>query len=327
MATPASAPARSGPAVRATVRRHRLDVRLIAIASAALLVGSMVPASVPSLSASSARSVQAAPVAAVAIVPSRGRTATQPRLRADAFAPPSTAVPSRVAPEPLGPPARLVYRVKTREKLVALTFDDGWNPKAGRLLRQTLVREHVTATFFVNARYVSWDPALWRTIAARGFPIGNHTYDHRDLTTLSSSAVVADIRKDADVFRLLTGYSMAPIFRPPYGARNRRVDAAILAAGYPTEILWDTVAGDTSRTRSDRAEIAAAIEGRPGSIVLMHMGPSSTPRILAAVIASYRARGFRFVTIPELLAAGPQPAASPRMPVPPELPARTQTPR
>jgi peptidoglycan/xylan/chitin deacetylase (PgdA/CDA1 family) len=194
--------------------------------------------------------------------------------------------------------------VHTREKVIALTFDDGWSPTAGRLILDILVRQHVPATFFVNARYVRWDPALWRRIAAAGFVIGNHTYDHRDLTELSAAAIAADIRKDAVVFRQLTGYSLAPIFRPPYGARNPRVDAAIRSAGYPVEVLWDAVAGDTYARRSDASLIAGATTGRAGSIVLLHMGPTSTPRILAAVIASYRARGFRFVTIPELLAAG-----------------------
>lgn len=303
MAAPAPPPSASGLAVRPTVQRHRLDVRLAAIASAVVLVGSIVQASVPSLSASPAHSLQPAPVAAVVAAPPAGPPPSQPRLRLDPFEP-TAATAAEARPAPLGPPARLVYRVKTREKLVALTFDDGWSPAAGHLIVDTLLREHVTATFFVNARYVHWDPALWRTIAASGFVVGNHTYDHRELTTMPDAAIEADIRKDADVFRQLTGYAMAPIFRPPYGLRDRRVDADVLAAGYPIEILWDIVAGDTSRSRSDRGLIAAAIRGRPGSIVLMHVGPSSTPRILAAVIASYRARGFRFVTIPELLAAG-----------------------
>jgi peptidoglycan/xylan/chitin deacetylase (PgdA/CDA1 family) len=202
----------------------------------------------------------------------------------------------------VGPPAELVYRVRTREKVVALTFDDGWSPPAGRLILATLLQEHVAATFFVNAMYVSRDPALWRDIAAAGFPIGNHTYDHRNLTKLPAAEVEADLWRDAHVFQELTGYSMDPIVRPPYGARDAAVDAAALAAGYPTEILWDVVAGDTTPGRSDARQIASASAGRPGSIVLMHVGPASTPRILAAVIARYRARGFRFVTIPELLA-------------------------
>lgn len=305
MVTPAPAPPASGLPARATVWRHRLDTRLVAIASAVVLIGSIVQTSVPALSASSARTAQPAPVAAIVSTTPAGPPPTQPRLRLGPGDRPATvAVTSPVAAVPLGPPARVVYRVRTSQKLVALTFDDGWSPAAGHLILDTLLRQHVTATFFVNARYVHWDPALWRQIAASGFVIGNHTYDHRDLATLTTAAIAADLRKDADVFQQLTGYAMAPIFRPPYGTHDPRIDATALAAGYPTEILWDVVAGDTSARRSDASLIASATRGRPGSIVLMHMGPSATPRILAAVIASYRARGFRFVTIPELLAAG-----------------------
>ena len=286
------------------MRASRRRLGLVAVASAAVLVGSILEPSVPSLSASSVPSEEPAPIAAVVAATAAGPPPNQPRLRPDPSERLGPAGVALAAAVPLGPPARVVYRVKTRQKIVALTFDDGWSPAAGHLIVDTLLREHVTATFFVNARYVHWDPGLWRTIATSGFVVGNHTYDHRDLATMSATAIAADLRRDADVFQELTGQAMAPIFRPPYGSHDRRVDAAVRAAGYSIEILWDVVAGDTSASRSDAALIAAATRGRPGSIVLMHMGPSATPRILAAVIASYRARGFRFVTIPQLLAAG-----------------------
>lgn len=291
------------PVSRQRVPATRRRLGLAAIASAAVLVGSIMEPSVPSLSAS-APSEEPAPITAVVAATPAGPPPNQPRLRPDPMERLGPSGVALAAAVPLGPPARVVYRVKTRQKIVALTFDDGWSPTAGRLIVDTLLREHVAATFFVNARYLHWDLGLWRTIAASGFVVGNHTYDHRDLTTMSAAAIEADLRRDADVFQQLTGYAMAPIFRPPYGAHDRRVDAAVRAAGYSIEILWDVVAGDTSASRSDAALIAAATRGRPGSIVLMHMGPSATPRILAAVIASYRARGFRFVTIPQLLAAG-----------------------
>lgn len=308
MARPAPAPPQRGPGLPPTRRRLRLDVRLAAIAATAVLVGSIVQTSVPSLSASPARSAHQAPMAAAALTP-LGQAPRQapalPIVRPDPDGASSALAQVVVAaPAPLGPPARVVYRVTTRRKLIALTFDDGWSPTAGRLILATLLREHVTATFFVNARYVHWDPTLWRTIAADGFVIGNHTYDHRNLTTMSTTAIEADLRKDADVFRQLTGYAMAPIFRPPFGAHNRRVDAAVRAAGYSIDVLWDVATGDTDAARSDSALIASATRGHPGSIVLLHVGPSSTPRILAAVIAWYRARGFQFVTVPELIAAG-----------------------
>jgi len=270
-----------------------------------LVAASLVHASVPILSARTAELPAAGSVPAGA-PPSAAEEALAGELGADLaarLADPGRLTGALAEPDPvkLGPPATRVYRVKTDRKVIALTFDDGWNVAAGRLILATLVRLHVPATFFVNAMYVRRSPQLWKDIAAAGFPIGNHTYDHRNLTTLTYDEVVADLEKDARVFRQMTGYTLAPIFRPPYGARNRMVDAAVLAAGYPTEVLWDTVAGDTAAATTDRRELANATAGGAGSIVLLHVGPSSTPRILAAVIASYRARGFAFVTIPELL--------------------------
>jgi len=304
MKTPAP-PSMSGPpAVVLPIHRgHRGVARLGAGTLAIVLIGSVVHASATSVSARSALPPQHAVVLAAAIIgPSPAGSIGQARLPdPDAAMFEAAAIPVQPV---LGPLARLVYRVHTTQKLIALTFDDGWSPPAGRLILDTLIQQQVPATFFVNAMYVRWDPTLWKQIAAAGFVIGNHTYDHRFLTNASPTTVIADIQKDARVFEELTGYSMAPIFRPPYGARNRAVDAAVQLAGYPTEILWDTVTGDTNVRNSDARLIANATAGRAGSIVLMHIGPASTPRILAAVIASYRARGFTFVTIPQLLAAG-----------------------
>jgi peptidoglycan-N-acetylglucosamine deacetylase len=299
--------------LRHSTRTHRGATRLVAGAVAVVLVGTAVQASVIGLQAGSAESV-ISPAPGGVILATVSRPASpdgpSPRLSAvparppDPFGSKASGSTQRATDDPvMGPPARVVYSVKTHQKLIALTFDDGWSPPAAHLILDTLVHEHVAATFFVNSTYVRRDPDVWRTIAAAGFVIGNHTYDHKDMTSVSTMAVVADVRKDARVFKELTGYTMSPIFRPPFGARNRRVDEAVRLAGYPTEVLWDTVSGDTGAARSDWNQLRSAIAGGPGSIVLMHVGPASTPRILAAVIASYRVRGFTFVTIPELLAA------------------------
>lgn len=316
MDTPGPAAATGHPAgTRPGIRIHRRITRTLAVGLAVVVVGSVVHASATRLSAGSVGSAgpAASPASGGILLAAAGgqppdgpdpATSAVPIRPPDPFGSKASGSTQRATDEPvLGPPAYRVYRVAMDRKLIALTFDDGWSPRAARQIYATLVQQHAAATFFVNSTYVRRDPALWRLIADAGFAIGNHTYDHRDLTGLSVATIVADIRKDARVFEQLTGYAMSPIFRPPYGARNRLVDAAIRAAGYPNEILWDTVTGDTAARRSDRAQIASAIEGDPGSIVLMHVGPASTPRILAAVIASYRARGYAFVTIPDLLAA------------------------
>jgi len=288
-------------------RSHRR--RLIAAFATILVAVALVLASVPLLSADLAGLRSTTPPEALAAhaqpvgaVMGTGAPARLPTRRPD----PDPEIPTAIVASPpavaLGPSADVVYRVKTPDKVVALTFDDGWSPAAGRAILATLLKLHVKATFFVNAIYVHRDPGLWRAIDAAGFPIGNHTFDHRKLTGLPYGDVLAEAQKDASVFHRLTGLTLAPIFRPPYGARDRTVDAAVNAAGYPTEILWNVVANDTDAKLSDRQLVANASAGGPGSIVLLHVGPLSTPRILAAVIARYQGRGFTFVTIPELLA-------------------------
>ena len=73
------------------------------------------------------------------------------------------------------------------DRVVALTFDDGWNPSTLRAIYRILVRERVPATFFVTGIYVQRAPGLWRRIAAAGFPLANHSYLHRDSRDLDAA--------------------------------------------------------------------------------------------------------------------------------------------
>jgi len=198
------------------------------------------------------------------------------------------------------PPVVVFHGARDR-RVVALTFDDGYAPwNCWRILR-ILHEERVTATFFVNGLYIHRDPALWRAIAAAGYPIGNHTYSHHDIRRLSHERLLAEITATRREVERVTGRPMAPIFRPPYGARNAASDATAAEAGFPTIVLWDVSAVDATLAPRPAASIRAATRGRNGSIVLFHAGPSVTPRILREVIRSYRDRGFTFVTVPELL--------------------------
>ncbi len=197
--------------------------------------------------------------------------------------------------------ARVIFHGDRRQRVVALTFDDGYGPRTVARIFDILTSEGVPATFFVNGAYIYQNPALWRRIAAAGYPIGNHTYRHADVVGRTPASVTADLLYNQHVFERVTGRSMAPIFRPPYGDHDAVSDAAASAAGFPTVVLWDVSSADTARHSSDASIATRAASGRPGSIVLMHAGPQVTPRILRHVIAQYRARGFAFVTVPQLL--------------------------
>jgi len=229
------------------------------------------------------------------------------------------AVPARAA-DPGGPvdaAPKLIWHGPRTERVVALTFDDGWNPRTLRQIYRILVRERVPATFFVTGIYVQRAPALWRQIAAAGFPLANHSYLHRDTRDLEPRVEAMDLELTREVVERTTGTPILPYYRPPYGARNAQTDRLAAAAGFPYVVLWDTTAADTAERPTVGSVVRSATAGRSGSIVLLHAGPLVTPRALPAIIARYRARGFRFVTLPEMLGmppGGPPPPAIPTVP-------------
>ncbi len=208
-------------------------------------------------------------------------------------------------PAVIPPGPTVIWHGSRADRVVALTFDDGWSPQNLRRIYRILLRDHVPATFFVTGIYVQRAPALWRTIAAAGFPLANHSYLHRDTRDLTPRLEALDLAMTREVVERATGRPMLPYYRPPYGARNPATDRRAAAAGFPYVVLWDTTASDTTRHATVADVVRGASAGRPGSIVLLHAGPGVTPRALPAIIERYRARGFRFVTLPELLGTPP----------------------
>ncbi len=97
-----------------------------------------------------------------------------------------------------------------------------------------------------------------------------------------------------------------PEFRAPGGALSRQVRRTLTTEGYTRTLLWDVTNADTDLDASLGAMVSAGLRGGPGSIVLMHCNRPISASVLEGVISGYRARGYRFVTIEELL--GPPPA-------------------
>ena len=219
------------------------------------------------------------------------------------------------------PTVRVVYHGARDKPVVALTFDDGYSvSNCGKIL-DILERRKVQATFFPYARAVRGAPAFWRRVADAGYPIGNHSTTHPNMTDLSLEEATAEISRARTIIERVTGEPMLRVFRPPYGAWDKTVIEAARAAGFPTVLLWDVDDLDWSRTTSRSAMLRAALRGRNGSVVLMHCGPSTTPKILEKVIDGYQERGFGFVTVPQLLSGKvPARAFPPAPPRPPSVP-------
>lgn len=202
---------------------------------------------------------------------------------------------------PAGP---VINRVAGAGGRVALTFDDGPAAATDAILG-ALTQHDVRATFFVVGRQAARDGARLARMHDAGHVIANHSWDHSDLTGLDTEQVRRQLADTSLVIQQATG--RAPdIFRPPYGARNERIDDVARQLGM-RDITWDVDTRDWTRPGTE-AVVRAAVDGaRDGSIILLHDGGGDRNQTAAAIgpiVAGLRERGFQIVTVPELVAAG-----------------------
>ena len=196
---------------------------------------------------------------------------------------------------PLPPPARPVNCRQIR--CVALTFDDGPGPYTGMLL-DILAKYQARATFFVLGRMVAVDHQdSLRRMVAEGHEVGNHTWDHLDLTGLPEAEIIHQLRRTQEIVRHAIGFETT-LMRPPYGSTNTRVTDVSRREGL-AQVLWNV---DTVDWRDRKASIVTerAANVEPGSIVLMHDIYPSTVLAVPRLLNELTAKGYTFVTIPEL---------------------------
>lgn len=196
------------------------------------------------------------------------------------------------------------YRHGPSRREVALGFDDGPYPDTPAFVRM-LARNHAPATFFVIGRQVSAAYRATMLEALReGDVLGDHTFTHPDLTR--SEGVRAQLQSTIGAIRSETGYTPC-VFRPPYGAYNASVVRTARSLGLAT-VTWNVDPSDYLQPAPGAIERRVLAQVQPGSIVISHDGGGPRGRTLAAypaIIRSLRARGYRIVTIPQLLGFRP----------------------
>lgn len=199
---------------------------------------------------------------------------------------------------------RLVHRVETEKKLVALTFDDG--PTAGGTgpLLDMLAKEQVRATFFVTGAELEENMDRGIRIVAAGHELGNHSYSHTRMIFVTPSFVQDEIERTDALIRE-AGWQKAIHFRPPYGKKLFTLPNYLSNTGRTT-VTWDVE--PDSNTKASAGEIAdrAVAQTRPGSIILLHVMYSNrgeSYRAVPAIINRLEEQGYEFVTVSELLAA------------------------
>jgi peptidoglycan-N-acetylglucosamine deacetylase len=182
---------------------------------------------------------------------------------------------------------------------VAITIDDGPDPRYGPAIANYLYRAHVPATFFMVGIRVKQFPDVVKLIASDGFEIGNHTYDHQRLDALKPHEIASELRLCTEHLRQVTGREVF-LMRPPGEQFNAKVLNVAKSLGYVT-VDWTCGARDYDN------ESAPFIAGRildrteNGSIILLHQDQPSTIGALPVIVAGLRAHGYRFVTISQML--------------------------
>ena len=192
--------------------------------------------------------------------------------------------------------------ISSKDKLVALTFDDGPGKFTAELL-DYLAAHHVHATFFLIGRNAARYPALIKRMDAEGHAIGNHTQNHARLPRLSAAGVKKEIGDCNAVIRAAVGHD-AVMLRAPGGNANATVKAVAKDMGLPIA-YWSVDTRDWQSRNTDKIVSAAfAARGgiKDGSIVLMHDIYRTTVDAAKIIIPRLEAQGYRFVTVPELLA-------------------------
>jgi peptidoglycan-N-acetylglucosamine deacetylase len=186
----------------------------------------------------------------------------------------------------------------TSGKYVALSFDDGPMPDTSELL-WTLDNLGVKATFFVCGNYCSWRPELLQAIADAGHEIGNHTYDHPRMITISTDEMASQIETTNEIITSWTGI-IPTLFRPPGG----RYDQSVVDVVYRhnmTTVLWTASCADYLEPTS--RQIVSSILGKvhPGAVILLHEGIPSTREALPEIVHTLQNRGYTFVTVGEMV--------------------------
>jgi peptidoglycan/xylan/chitin deacetylase (PgdA/CDA1 family) len=203
---------------------------------------------------------------------------------------------------------RIISRGRPRAPAIAITFDDGPTEPYTSQILDVLRQSGARATFFVLGARAQAAPDVLRRAAREGHEIGNHTWDHAALPLRTPGAMRVTIRRTSDLVENITG-TRPRVFRAPFGWRNPWLDGAARREGCEP-IAWTVGVHDTDRPGVD-AIVSRAIEGFVnGSILLFHDGRSLDPDpdasqvvvALPRVLREARRRGFRLLTVSQLLA-------------------------
>ena len=198
---------------------------------------------------------------------------------------------------------KVVFKSNTNNQMkIAITFDDGPHPKNTKKILDVLEKYNVKSTFFVVGINVKNYPDAFCKIVNKGHEIGNHTYSHSILKSMSVSDIKKEIEDTEDA--LNDFYETAPkLIRPPCGLYDNKLLKIAKDKNYKI-VLWTIDTKDWAHSSADDMVNAVIKNIKSGDIILFHdyiSGVDNTPEALKIIIPKLQEMGYKFVTVSELL--------------------------
>ena len=205
------------------------------------------------------------------------------------------------APTPAGQTKNTYSQCHVDGPYVAMTFDDGPHAENTPRLLDMLKQRGIKATFFVVGQCAAEYPDIMKRIVAEGHEIANHSWSHPQLSKMGEGPVTDQLQRTHDVIVQTTGVT-PKIMRPPYGAftANQR-NWAFHKWGYKT-ILWDVDPLDWKIRNAEHVKGVILKETVNGSIILSHDIHKTTVDAMPTTLDALAAKGFKFLTVSELVA-------------------------
>ncbi len=237
--------------------------------------------------------------------------APAPATPAPGAPPPATTVASTASakktssesatPAPADAPKITFSQCHVDGPYIAMTFDDGPHVANTPRLLDMLKQRKIKATFFVVGQCAAEYPDIMKRIIAEGHEIGNHSWSHPQLSAMSDAAVHDQLQKTQDAIVQATGVT-PKLMRPPYGAFTARQRAWSYGNwGYKC-ILWDVDPLDWKVRNAEHVKSEILKGAVAGSIILSHDIHKTTVDAMPETLDALLAKGFKFVTVSELIA-------------------------
>jgi len=196
-----------------------------------------------------------------------------------------------------------IYKVDTKEKKIALTFDISWGETRTVPILEILKEKNVTkSTIFLSSPWSQRHPDIVKRIKEDGFEIGSHGHKHDNYSKYTDEEIRSQIGKADTIITEMTGKKPG-LIRMPNGDFDKRVLQIASDMGYSV-IQWDTDSKDWTNPGTEAIIHNVLSKAHPGDIILMHASDSckETHLALPVIIDKLRQQGYEFVTVSELIA-------------------------